>query len=273
MSKDKPLRIRNSTAEFLIFTRQAGEEGIEVQVAEETVWLTQKLMTALFEVDVRTVSEHSRNVFESGEQREDSVVRKIRITAADGKSYSTQHYNLAAIIAVGFRVNSARAIQFRQWATGVLRKVKFEKYRVIQDRLFESDFDRAIRRFARGKGELARASGRLARGQARRARGQGAADMRRGVVGTGQEGIGTGPDAGGIRRNVRSHAPARRCTGPRPGCTRPRCGARAHNLSLARGAFAFTRKQVMRATTRETFASAAGVRFPPHENGDCTGRG
>ena len=140
MSKDKPLRIRNSTAEFLIFTRQAGEEGIEVRVAEETVWLTQKLIGVLFEVDVRTVSEHLRNIFGSGEQVEDSVVRKIRTTAADGKSYNTQFYNLDAIIAVGFRINSARAIQFRQWATGVLRDFAIRGYVLDKERLKNGAF-------------------------------------------------------------------------------------------------------------------------------------
>ena len=140
MSKDKPLRIRNSTAEFLIFTRQAGEEGIEVRVAGETVWLTQKLIGVLFEVDVRTVSEHLRNIFGSGEQVEDSVVRKIRTTAADGKSYNTQFYNLDAIIAVGFRINSARAIQFRQWATGVLRDFAIRGYVLDKERLKNGAF-------------------------------------------------------------------------------------------------------------------------------------
>ncbi len=89
MSKEKKLQIRNSTAEFLIFTRQAGEDGIEVRVAEETVWLTQKLMAALFEVDVRTVSEHLRNVCVSGELQEAAVIRKFRNTATDGKQYLT----------------------------------------------------------------------------------------------------------------------------------------------------------------------------------------
>jgi len=140
MSTDKKLQIRNSTAEFLVFTRQAGEAGIEVRVAEETVWLTQKLIGVLFEVDVRTVSEHLRNIFESGEQREDSVIRKFRTTAADGKNYDTQFYNLDAIIAVGFRVNSARAIQFRQWATGVLRDYAIRGYVLDSERLKNGAF-------------------------------------------------------------------------------------------------------------------------------------
>ena len=128
MSIEKKLQIRNSTAEFLIFTRQAGEDGIEVRVADETVWLTQKLMAALFDVDVRTVSEHLGNLIGSGELKGEAVVRKFRTTASDGKNYNTQFYNLDAIIAVGFRVNSTRAIQFRQWATGVLRDFAIRGY-------------------------------------------------------------------------------------------------------------------------------------------------
>ncbi len=140
MSKEKKLQIRNSTTEFLIFTRQAGESGIEVRVENETVWLTQKLMATLFEVDVRTVSEHLGNLFASGEQKEDSVIRKFRTTAADGKNYNTQFYNLDAIIAVGFRVNSARAIQFRQWAAGVLRDFAIRGYVLDKERLKNGAF-------------------------------------------------------------------------------------------------------------------------------------
>ncbi len=140
MSKEKKLQIRNSTTEFLIFTRQAGESGIEVRVENETVWLTQKLMATLFEVDVRTVSEHLGNLFASGEQKEDSVIRKFRTTAADGKNYNTQFYNLDAIIAVGFRVNSARAIQFRQWAAGILRDFAIRGYVLDKERLKNGAF-------------------------------------------------------------------------------------------------------------------------------------
>lgn len=94
MSQEKKLQIRNSTAEFLIFTRQSGEDGIEVCVAEETVWLTQKLMAALFDVDVRTVSEHLRNLFEGGELQEQAGIRKFRNTATDVKQYLTAFYNV-----------------------------------------------------------------------------------------------------------------------------------------------------------------------------------
>ena len=121
MKKENKLQIRNSTAEFLIFTQQADEDGIEVRVADETVWLTQKLIGVLFDKGRSTITEHLTNIFESGELDEKAVCRDFRHTAEDGKDYTTRFYNLDAIIAVGFRVNSARAIQFRQWATGVLR--------------------------------------------------------------------------------------------------------------------------------------------------------
>ena len=135
MSTEKKLQIRNSTAEFLIFTGQAGEDGIEVRVADETVWLSQKLLAELFGVDVRTISEHLGNLFDSAELKADSVIRKFRTTAADGKNYNTQFYNLDAIIAVGFRVNSARATQFRQWAIGILRDFAIRGYVLDKERL------------------------------------------------------------------------------------------------------------------------------------------
>jgi hypothetical protein len=140
MSKDKPLRIRNSTAEFLIFTRQAGDEGIEVRVAEETVWLTQKLISVLFDKGRSTITEHLKNIFESGELDEKAVCRDFRHTAEDGKDYTTRFYNLDAIIAVGFRVNSARATQFRQWATGVLRDFAIRGYVLDKERLKNGAF-------------------------------------------------------------------------------------------------------------------------------------
>ena len=142
MSKkeSKSLTIRNSTAEFLIFTQQAGEEGIEVRYEEESIWLSQKLMSELFSVDVRTISEHLKNIFESGELGADSVIRKFRTTAADGKSYNTQFYNLDAIISVGYRVNSVRATQFRQWATKVLREFAVKGYVMDKKRLENGSF-------------------------------------------------------------------------------------------------------------------------------------
>ncbi|WP_233402530.1 virulence RhuM family protein [Marinomonas transparens] len=132
--------IRNSTAEFLIFTGQSGEQSIEARYEEESVWLTQKLMAELFDVDVRTVSEHLKNIFQSAELNEEAVIRKFRITASDGKNYNTQHYNLDAIISVGYRVNSVRATQFRQWATQVLREFAIKGYVIDKARMENGSF-------------------------------------------------------------------------------------------------------------------------------------
>ena len=142
MSKNpsKNLTIRNSTAEFLIFTRQSGEGGIEVRYEDETIWLTQKLMAELFEVTPPTINEHLKNIFDSDELQRDSVIRKFRITAADGKNYNTQFYNLDAIISVGYRVNSKRATQFRQWATQILREFAIKGYVLDKQRLENGAF-------------------------------------------------------------------------------------------------------------------------------------
>jgi len=136
----KNLQIRNSTAEFLVFTKQAGESTIDVRIEDETVWLTQKLLAVLFEVDVRTISEHLKNIFNSHELEANSVIRNFRITAADGKNYNTQFYNLDAIISVGYRVNSTRATQFRQWATQVLRDFAIKGYVIDKKRMENGSF-------------------------------------------------------------------------------------------------------------------------------------
>ena len=132
--------IRNSTAEFLIFTGQSGEQSIEARYEDESIWLTQKLMAELFGVDVRTINEHLRNIFKSNELDERSVIRKFRTTAADGKNYNTQHYSLDAIISVGYRVNSLRATQFRQWATTVLREFAIKGYVIDRERMENGSF-------------------------------------------------------------------------------------------------------------------------------------
>ncbi|MEO9214673.1 MAG: RhuM family protein [Rhodanobacter sp.] len=139
MDDDKKL-LRNSTAEFLIFTAQAGEPSIEARYENDTVWLSQKLMAELFAVDVRTVSEHLKNIIVSDELAEDAVVRKFRITAADGKTCATNQYNLDAIISVGYRVNSVRATQFRQWATGVLREFALKGHVLDRQRMENGAF-------------------------------------------------------------------------------------------------------------------------------------
>jgi hypothetical protein len=94
MDKKKKLQIRNSTAEFLIFTHQDRKENIEVRIEDETIWLTQKLISTLFDVTVPTINEHLKSIFSSNELEEDSVIRNFRITASDGKKYHTKHYNL-----------------------------------------------------------------------------------------------------------------------------------------------------------------------------------
>jgi hypothetical protein len=141
--KEKKLQIRNSTAEFLIFTRQAGEDGIEVRVAEETVWLTQKLMAALFDVSIPTINEHLANLYAQGEIARSATIRNFRTVQKEGSrevSRDVDYYQLDAIIAVGFRVNSARAIQFRQWATGVLRDFAIRGYVLDKERLKNGSF-------------------------------------------------------------------------------------------------------------------------------------
>jgi hypothetical protein len=108
--------------EIIFYTTPEGVTRIEVFFQDETFWLSQKHMAEMFDVDVRTISEHLQNIFKSGELAEEAVIRKIRITAADGKKYLTNYYNLDAIISVGYRVNSRQATQFRMWATQTLRE-------------------------------------------------------------------------------------------------------------------------------------------------------
>ena len=110
---EKSLVIRNSTAEFLIFQLENKEQGIEVMYASETIWCTQKAMAALFDVDRSVITKHLKNIFELNELNQDSVCAIFAHTAEDGKTYNTQFYNLDAIISVGYRVNSLRAIPIR----------------------------------------------------------------------------------------------------------------------------------------------------------------
>ena len=109
----KKFEIRNSTAEFLIFQIESKEQGIEVMYANETIWCTQDAIAALFDKGRSTITEHLQNAFSTGELVKESVCRKFRRTASDGKQYNTQYYNLDAVISVGYRVNSIRATQFR----------------------------------------------------------------------------------------------------------------------------------------------------------------
>ncbi len=122
-------------SDLILYQTEDNRTRIEVRLENETVWLTQKLMAELFQKDVRTVNEHIQNIFEEGELSPDSVIRKFRITAADGKAYDTQHYNLDVIIAVGYRVKSHRGTQFRQWATQRLREYIIKGFTMDDERL------------------------------------------------------------------------------------------------------------------------------------------
>jgi hypothetical protein len=137
---DKKLHIRNSTAEFLIFTSQAGENGIEVRFQNETIWLSQKMMAILFDCSIDNIGLHLKNIFKTKELDENSVSEDFSVTASDGKNYKTKHYNLDAIIATGYRVNSHRATQFRQWATSVLRDFAIRGYVLDKERLKNGAF-------------------------------------------------------------------------------------------------------------------------------------
>lgn len=179
MTKD--LSIRNSTIDFLVFTKQAGEDGINVHVEDETVWVTVEAIAKLFDRARTTITEHIQNIYSSGELDKESTCRKFRHMGENGQEYFPKYNNLDMIISVGYRVDSIRATQFRQWATRVLKHIpmtmqdwagkldffltmndekllvgkgtvsheeakiyaesEFEKYRLIQDALFKSDFD------------------------------------------------------------------------------------------------------------------------------------
>lgn len=175
--KKDEITIRSSVAEYLTYVASVGDQqdSIEMRYEDENIWLTQKMMATLYDVGTNTINYHIKKIFEDSELQKDSVIRKFRITVTDGKSYSTNHYSLEMIIAVGFKVNNERAVQFRKWVNGIVKdytikgwvmaddreilqdagkitaeiakakaETEFEKYRVIQDRLFMSDFDKCM---------------------------------------------------------------------------------------------------------------------------------
>ena len=139
------IQIRNDTIDFLVFTRDTGDDGIEVRIQNEDVWLTQKSIAKLFDIDRSVVAKHLGNIFKNNELNEDSVCAKFAQTADDGKTYFYKFYSLAAIIAVGYRINSDKATQFRQWATKVLdaftkRGYVLDKNRLINGQIFDEDY-------------------------------------------------------------------------------------------------------------------------------------
>lgn len=141
--KPRTQLIRNSTVEFLIFTGQAGEESIEARYEDETIWLTQKLMSELFAVGVNTINYHLKEVFACGELQPEATIRKFRIVQQEGERQVTRgvdFYNLDAIISVGYRVNSLRATQFRQWATQILREFAIKGYVLDRKRMENGTF-------------------------------------------------------------------------------------------------------------------------------------
>lgn len=143
MSGEERKLIRNSTAEFLIFTAASGEGSIEVRYEDETIWLSQKMMAALFDVGVPTISEHLKNIYDTGELAREATIRKFRTVQAEGGrdvARNLDYYSLDAIISVGYRVNSRRATQFRQWATQVLKEFAVKGYVLDRARMENGTF-------------------------------------------------------------------------------------------------------------------------------------
>ena len=138
MAKDKnQITIRSSAAEYLTFVASTGDsdESVEMRYEDENIWLTQKMMATLYDVSVPTINEHIKNIFDSSELEEKAVIRKFRITAADGKNYNTNHYSLQMIIAVGFKVNSERAVQFRKWVNQIASEYTIKGWVIDDERL------------------------------------------------------------------------------------------------------------------------------------------
>ena len=135
--KKNEITIRSSAAEYLTYVASVGDQqdSIEMRYEDENIWLTQKMMATLYDVDVRTINYHVKKIFSDSELQEDSVIRKFRITAADGKSYSTNHYSLEMIIAVGFKVNSERAVQFRKWVNQIAKDYTIKGWVMDDERL------------------------------------------------------------------------------------------------------------------------------------------
>ncbi len=138
MSKKKKAEIsivRSSAAEYLTFIAASGEGSVEAVYADENIWLTQKMMATLYDIDVRTINYHLKKIFSDSELEENSVIRHFRITAADDKNYNTKHYNLSGIIAVGYKVNSEHAVQFRKWATTIIQEFTIKGFSMDDERL------------------------------------------------------------------------------------------------------------------------------------------
>lgn len=135
--RSKEISIRSSAAEYLTFVAATGgsNESVEVRYEDENIWITQKMLAVLYEVETNTINYHIKKIFEDSELEEDSVIQNFRITATDGKSYNTKHYNLQMIIAVGFKVNSERAVQFRKWVNNIAKEYTIKGFAMDDERL------------------------------------------------------------------------------------------------------------------------------------------
>lgn len=135
--KNDSALIRSSAAEYLTFVASTGEDrdSIEMRYEDENIWLTQKMMATLYDVSVAAINQHLKKIFEDGELQEEAVIKKYLITATDGKKYNTNHYNLQAIIAVGFKVNNQRAVRFRVWANQIVEQYTIKGWAMDEERL------------------------------------------------------------------------------------------------------------------------------------------
>lgn len=129
--------IRSSAAEYLTFVAAVGdaESSVEMRYEDENIWLTQKMMATLYDVSVPAINQHLKRIFSDNELEEDSVIKQYLITARDGKNYNTKHYNLQAIIAVGFKIENERAVQFRKWANKIVKDYTIQGWTMDEERL------------------------------------------------------------------------------------------------------------------------------------------
>ena len=140
--KKEQVTVRSSAAEYLNYVASVGndEQQIEIRYEDENIWLTQKLMAMLYGVEVHTINYHIKKIFSDSELQETAVIRKFRITALDGKQYTTNHYSLEMIIAVGFKVNSEKAVQFRKWVNGIAKEYTIKGWVMDSERLKRGTF-------------------------------------------------------------------------------------------------------------------------------------
>lgn len=137
MTKKKEITVRSSMAEYLTYVSAIGDNAnsVELRYEDENIWLTQKMMSTLYDVSVAAINQHLKKIFEDNELDENSVIKNYLITANDGKNYNTKHYNLQAIIAIGFKINNERAVQFRKWANSIVKDYTIQGWVMDEERL------------------------------------------------------------------------------------------------------------------------------------------